>query len=57
MSRRSEVVFADAAPIQPAFPGKRPDTGWPSAEWTTKNDKTVCIDAREHGRVAGTACV
>ena len=29
MSRRSEVVYADAVPIQLAFPGKRPETGWP----------------------------
>ena len=29
MSRRSEVVYADAVPIQPAFPGKRPETDWP----------------------------
>ena len=29
MSRRSAVVYADAVPIQPAFPGKRTETGWP----------------------------
>ena len=29
MSRRSEVVYADAVPIHPPFPGKRPETGWP----------------------------
>ena len=29
MSCCSQVVYADAVPIQPAFPGKRPETGWP----------------------------
>lgn len=29
MSRRSEVVYADAVPIHPPFTGKRPETGWP----------------------------